>query len=144
MVLHVLRAEKSRDAALAPITRLSHYVPVYEFSTTWANEGEENMSLHPNYFAPHKELGSHVFFAHNLPSMLPLHHDDSQTKVTYLSRNARDVVTSLYYHKRNELLPPPPGTTEIDPPPVPPFEDFVADFCAGNLVYDSWIEHTMD
>ena len=84
--------------------------------------------------------------------MLPLQSNE-RTKVIYVFRNARDVITSFYFHLSHQLIAPTSSSSSSSSStssptaegiPFSSFEDFVAEFCGGGLYYGSWIDHIID
>lgn len=113
------------------LTHISHFCPFYELNTIW----KENGSLKDEpYQNNHTLLGSHVFNTHMLPHMLPL--QSPTTKVIYIVRNARDVLTSFYYHLTNQIDH---GGSNTDS-----FTSFASQWASGSLPYGTWLHHIDD
>lgn len=81
------------------------------------------------YRLNHLRLKAGVFNTHLLPSMLPT---GDHINFIYVIRSARDVVVSFFHHLSNQH-----GDGGIDST----FEDYLNDWCNGDVIYGSWIAH---
>jgi hypothetical protein len=126
IVYHILHLDNSLD----DLTHISHFSPFYENQDTWIGN-----DLQPLYANHHVEMNLHVFNTHLLPDMIPL--ESKHTKAIYIMRNARDVVTSFYYHISNQIL------DEADAFETN-FDDFLRQWFNGQVLYGKWIQHIQD
>nr|XP_020844209.1 sulfotransferase family cytosolic 1B member 1-like isoform X3 [Phascolarctos cinereus] len=79
-----------------------------------------------------ENMPSPRFVKSHLPiSLLPKNFWESNCKVIYLARNAKDVAVSYYNFDRMNKFHPEPGT----------FAEYLEKFMSGNVAYGSWYEH---
>ncbi|KAM8968519.1 sulfotransferase family cytosolic 1B member 1-like [Sarcophilus harrisii] len=81
-----------------------------------------------------EKLPSPRFVKSHLPiPLLPKNFWESNCKVIYVARNAKDVAVSYYHFDRMNKFHPDPGT----------FAEYLEKFMSGNVSYGHWHEHVI-
>mmetsp|Transcript_8334 Transcript_8334/g.12423 ORF Transcript_8334/g.12423 Transcript_8334/m.12423 type:complete len:303 (+) Transcript_8334:38-946(+) len=126
IVYTLIKGSKDAPGSHISLDHISNYSPFFEAERTWSINSK---MVAQKYRLHHEKLGYRVFNTHLLWEMMP---KAKHMKYIYIVRNGKDVCLSFYQHLSHQADS---DCYEGS------FEEFVADWCDGKIIFGSWLKH---